>query len=62
MEPLATWEKVLLGVGALLLLLWFYPGLQALHRRAQEAPRDWPGFLLPLAAVVLVVLLLLASV
>ena len=27
MEPIATWEKLLLGVLALLVMLWFSPGI-----------------------------------
>ena len=28
MDPLATWEKLLIGVIGLLALLWFFPGGQ----------------------------------
>lgn len=60
MEPMATWEQVLLGIGGLLILLWFRPGIKAAIERSRNAERDWAGALIPLGLVVLFVLALLA--
>ncbi|HKJ76560.1 MAG TPA: hypothetical protein VKA64_05080 [Gammaproteobacteria bacterium] len=60
MDPMATWEKVLLGIGGLLILLWFRPGIKAAIERSRNAERDWAGALIPLAQVILFVLALLA--
>lgn len=57
-EP-STWESLLLGVLALLLVLWWRPGLKAAWERSRQAEKDWPAALLPLAAVVAFVVLLL---
>jgi hypothetical protein len=54
-ETASTWEIILAGVVALLVILWFRPGIKA-------APKDWPSVLIPLAVVVLFVLLLIALV
>lgn len=63
MDPMATWEKILLGVAAVLILLWFRPGIRAAMERSRQAgERDWKAVILPLVVVVLFVLLLIASV
>lgn len=62
MSEMSTWESLLLGVLALLVILWWRPGLKAAWQRSQEAEKDWPAALLPLGAVVLFVLLLLLMV
>jgi hypothetical protein len=62
MDPLATWEKILLGVFALLVILWFFPGVKTLMKKSSDAPRDWPAVLLPLLAVVAFVVLLISIV
>jgi hypothetical protein len=63
MMEMATWEKVLLGVGALLIFLWFRPGLKAMWQKSQAAEhKDWTGALLPIGIVVLFVILLIAMV
>ena len=62
LDPLATWEKVLLGVVALVVQLVFFPGVKTLMQRSQEAEKDWPAALIPLALVVLFVILLIAIV
>ena len=60
MEPMAGWEKILLGVGALLLILWFRPGIKQALRQSREAQdRDWKAFVLPLVLVALFVLVLI---
>ena len=57
---MAAWEKVLLGVGALLVILWFRPGIKAALQQSREAKdRDWRAFVMPLVAVALFVLVLI---
>ncbi|QQS55230.1 MAG: hypothetical protein IPM89_05305 [Candidatus Competibacteraceae bacterium] len=57
MEP-AWWEILLGGVAALLVILWFRPGIKASIERSRTAKKDWPAVLIPLALVVLFVILL----
>lgn len=59
---MATWEKILLGVLALLVILWFFPGVKTMMKQSQEAPRDWAAVLWPIAAVVGFVIFLIAVV
>ena len=61
MNPLPTWEKLLLGVLALLVILWVFPGIKALmaQAQAQDAPRDWQSLIFPLLAVIAFVILLI---
>ena len=58
-EQLATWEMIALGAIAIIALLLFYPGLRRLTEKSREAEKDWPGFLIPVGAVVLFVILLI---
>ncbi len=54
---------LLLGVLVLLVLFWFGPGIKAtLEKSRQAESRDWVGFLLPIALVVLFVLFLIKLV
>ncbi|MBK8183402.1 MAG: hypothetical protein IPK63_11140 [Candidatus Competibacteraceae bacterium] len=62
MESAPWWEILLGGVVALLLILWFRPGLKAAMARSRTAKKDWPAALIPLALVVLFVLLLIQMV
>lgn len=59
MNPLATWEKVLLGVLAVIVLLWWFPGAKALMRRSRDAEPDWRAVILPMLAVALFVVFLI---
>ena len=61
-ESLATWELIALGAIGLVVLLLFFPGLRRLSEESKKEPKDWPGFLLPIGAVILVVLLLIMVV
>ncbi len=55
-----TWEKLLLGVFAILIIFLFRPGLKAAFERSQRAEhKDWAGLLVPLVLVVLFVMLLI---
>lgn len=62
MQPLATWENVLLGAVAILLIFWMKPGIKAALERSKAAPSDWPAVLIPLALVILFIFLLIAMV
>ena len=57
------WQKLLLGVGVILIILWFRPGIKAVWKQSQEAEeKDWKGLLLPIGMVILFVILLIAMV
>lgn len=60
MQELATWESVILGILAVLLVLLFRPGIKEALRQSREAEqKDWAGALIPIALVVLFVVLLI---
>jgi hypothetical protein len=60
METMALWEKLLLGVLVLLVLLWFRPGLKAAFRERRQASRaEWLSALIPIALVAAFVVLLI---
>ena len=59
MESLATWEKLLLGVIGLLVLLWFSPGAKIMIGQSRNAQKNWRAALIPGAVVVIFVILLL---
>ena len=63
MDPLATWEKILLGLFALVLIIWLGPGLKTAFKRSEEQEeKDWKGVIIPLVLVLLFVLLLISMV
>ena len=63
MENMATWEAILLGIIAILVIFWFRPGIKATLEQSREAKdKDWMGVLIPLALVVLFVIFLIAIV
>ncbi len=62
MDQPSTWEAVMYGVLALLVILWFRPGIKASMARSQQAEKDWPAVLVPIALVVLFVVFLVAMV
>ncbi len=56
-----TWEKILVGGLAVLLVFLFRPGIKAALEQSREAEtKDWKGLLIPIGAVVLFVILLIA--
>ncbi len=59
MEPIATWEKLLLGVLALLVILWFSPGINKMMGVSRNAKSDWIGLVIPIAMVCFFVFLLI---
>lgn len=57
---MALWEQILLGMGGVLLLFFFWPGVNAAMQRSREAENpDWQGALLPIAVVLLFVIVLI---
>ena len=56
-----TWEQILLGVLVLVVLLWFFPGIKPMLEKSKTAPKDWPGLLIPVGLVVLLVIFLAAT-
>ena len=53
------WEQVLLGIGAVVLLLLFWPSARAAIERSREAgDRKWSAVLLPIGLVAAFVVLL----
>ena len=60
MDSMALWEQLLLGVGAAALILFLWPGIKRTMEQSRQAEKDWPGLLIPLGAVVLFVVLLIA--
>jgi hypothetical protein len=55
---MALWEQLALGAVALLVIFWFRPGIKAALQKSEQAKKDWPGLLLPIAAVILFVVFL----
>ncbi len=61
-EELATWEMLVVGALAIGLLIFAFPSLKRISEEARNAEKDWPGFLLPIGAVVLLVIVLIMLV
>lgn len=57
---MAIWEQVLLGVGGVILIFLFWPGIKHRMEESRKAEKDWPAVIWPLAAVVLFIVLLIA--
>lgn len=58
-----NWTAILLAIMVFLLLWRSGPGIHALLERSRQAEqRDWAGFLIPIALVVLFILFLMKSV
>ena len=62
MESFATWEKLLIGVIGLLVLLWFSPGVKTMIAQSREAQKNWPAVFIPMAMVAIFIILLLILV
>ncbi|MCP5158876.1 MAG: hypothetical protein H6974_01495 [Gammaproteobacteria bacterium] len=62
METTAWWELLLGGIVALLVILWFRPGIKAAMERSKTTQKDWPAVLIPIGLVVLFVILLIQMV
>lgn len=60
---MATWEILLLGGVAILVVMLFMPGIrQSMQRAREQEEKDWRGALIPLALVALLVILLISLV
>jgi len=59
---MALWEQLALGAVALLVIFWFKPGVNAALKQSEEAEKDWLAVLLPIAAVILFVVFLVATI
>ena len=56
---MAVWEQVLLGVGGLVLVFFFWPGAKAAMEKSKQAENpDWGSVLIPISAVVIFIVLL----
>ena len=63
MEPMSAFEKILVGIIAVLIFLWFRPGIKASLEKSRESEqKDWKGVLVPIAVVVLFVIMLIQFV
>jgi hypothetical protein len=57
---MVLWEQILLGIGAFLILFFFWPGAKVAMERSRQAENpDWKGALIPVGVVVLFVILLI---
>lgn len=58
----SSWETLLVGVLAVLVIVWFVPGIRAAVERGKGVEADWRAVLIPLGLVaLLVIFLVLAS-
>ncbi|MCG8377991.1 MAG: hypothetical protein MI865_00795 [Proteobacteria bacterium] len=58
---MAMWEQIMLGIAAVVILFLFWPGAKKAMEQSQQAENpDWKGALIPIGAVVLFVILLIA--
>jgi nitrogen fixation-related uncharacterized protein len=63
MEDMGLWEKILLGVLVVVVLLWFRPGIkQAFSERREASREEWMSVLIPIALVAGFVILLIALI
>ena len=62
MANTAWWEILIGGLAALLVILWFRPGIKAAIERGKTAKKNWPAALIPIGLVVLFVLALIQLV
>ena len=62
METMATWENLLLGVMAVLVIFWFRPGIKATLEQSRRAEKDWMGLLVPIGFVIMFVVFLVMMV
>lgn len=62
MESPGLLEIILGGLIAVLVIFFFRGGIKATLEQSRKAPKDWAGALLPIGAVVLFVILLIAMV
>jgi hypothetical protein len=56
-----TWESIVIGLLALLVIFWFSPGIKAALERGKKTPADWGAALIPLGIVALFVFFLILA-
>ena len=58
---MATWEQAFLGIVVFAILIFFWPGAKKAMEQSQQAENpDWKGTLIPIGAVILFVIMLIA--
>ncbi len=57
-----TWQKIIVLLLAGGVTFFFLPGVKQMLKQSEDAEKDWPSILIPIALVVLFVLLLIALV
>ncbi len=62
MESTTNWENILVGIMALGVVFWMWPGVKQSMAQSRQAPKDWPAFLIPIALVALFILFLISMV
>jgi hypothetical protein len=62
LDTFSTWESLLLGAIAVLVIFWMKPGIKVAMAQSRRAPTDWRGVLVPIGLVVLFVIFLIAMV
>jgi hypothetical protein len=61
MENHSTWETILIGLLAILVVFWFSPGIKAAMERGKQAEANWGAALIPLGIVTLFVFFLILA-
>ena len=59
---MGTWEKIIVGILIVLVMLWILPGTRHMIETSRDAPKDWKGLLIPIGAVVLFVIFLIYTI
>jgi len=62
MGPYSIWESLAIGALALLVILWFRPGISAALARSRQAEARWGDLVLPLGLVILFVIFLIMTI
>jgi hypothetical protein len=57
----SIWETIVIGMIVLLVIFWFSPGIKAAMERGKQVQTDWPGVLIPLGLVALLVFFLILA-
>ncbi|MCH8845172.1 MAG: hypothetical protein IIC11_00330 [Proteobacteria bacterium] len=56
---MAAWEQILLGIGALLLVFFFWPGVKVTMEKSRQAENpDWASVFIPIGVVVIFIVFL----
>jgi hypothetical protein len=61
LEPYSIWETLAIGALALLVILWFRPGMREALDRSRQVEARWGDLVLPLGVVILFVLFLILT-